>query len=71
MTYTEQQRLQMIREAEDEKTIQQNGTTCSPRHVKRYCRNRMMELDWRISRLQRKKSIDNLPSTVYVPRLIV
>jgi hypothetical protein len=70
MKYNEQNKLQMIREAEDELSILQNGISCSPKHVKRYCRNRTMYLNWKISRLQRNKSIENFPTTIYLPRLI-
>jgi hypothetical protein len=67
MKYSEQQKAQMIRDAEDEIAVLQNGITCSPKHIKRYCRNRIMYLNWVISRVSRGMDIDNIPTTIYCP----
>jgi hypothetical protein len=67
MKYNEQQKANIIREAEDEIAVLQNGIICSPRHVKRYCRNRIMYLNWVISRVSKGLSFDNVPSTIYCP----
>jgi hypothetical protein len=64
MKYTEQVKTQMIRDAQDEIAIQQNGITCSPKHVKKYCRKRIRYLDWVITRIQRNLSIDNPPKSI-------
>jgi hypothetical protein len=65
MKYSEQQKMQMVRDAEDEIGIQQNGVTCAPRHVKLYCRNRIRYLDWVIGRVQRNLPITNPPASLH------
>jgi len=65
--YSEQQKTQMIREAEDEINVLRNGITCAPKHVRRYCRNRIQYLTWVIARVSRNRSITNVPSTAYIP----
>jgi hypothetical protein len=56
---------QLIRDLEDEVNMNRAGCVCSPRHVKVMCRRIIQENEWKISRLNRGKSIDNLPTTKY------
>lgn len=60
---------QLIRELEDEINMNRAGCMCSPRHVKLRCRQVIQENEWKISRLNKGKSIDNMPSTKYCKML--
>jgi len=62
-------RVNKIRELEDEIAMNMKGTTCAPRHVKVRCRQIIQENYWKISRLKKNKSIDNVPSTVYFSKM--
>lgn len=71
MRLNEQQKANLIQEANDEINMLRNGITCSPKHVKRYCRNRSMYLAWVISRLEKNMSIENVPRTMYAPPRVI
>ena len=62
-------KVNKIRELEDEIAMNMKGTTCAPRHVKVRCRQIIQENYWKISRLKKNKSIDNVPSTVYFSKM--
>ena len=57
---------QMIRECAEEMAQLMKGTYCSPKFIKVMCRNRINYLKWKISRIQKDKSFDVVPSTVYI-----
>lgn len=59
---------QMLKECEDEISQLMKGTYCSQKFIKLMCRNKINYLRWKISRIQKDKSFDVVPSTVYIKK---